>query len=374
MNDVVITSGWVIALLLLLTVAAAVATARFWDRGRFRTLHRAVGLLVVQLLLLVCVAAVINRQANFYVTLGELFGSGGPDGYAATAPPGAPTLTSNGDGRGSLDRWMADHPAESGKGTVIPAVLAGARTGYRLPAQIYLPAGYATSPQIDRGLPVVMFLAGYPGTVDSWLKSLRVAEELDRAISAGRLPPLIAVLPEQDPVRGRDSECVDSAAGVRADTYLSVDLPEVIKRHFRATTARDGWAMVGYSTGGFCAVNLALRHPDRFAAAGTLSGYFRPLIDRSTGDLYRGDVALRRANDPRVTIAHRRPAPVHLLLAAGQEDREALRDLKAFVPLVRSPDTVTVVDDRPGGHNFTTWRAMLPDVFRWLERLFRDKA
>jgi S-formylglutathione hydrolase FrmB len=368
MSDIAITSGWVILLLVGLTLSSAVATARFWDRNRFRTLHRAAGLLVVQLLLLLSVAAVINRQANFYVTLGELFGRGADDGYAATIPPGAPRLTSDGGGQNDLVRWITDRPAQRGKGTVIPAVLAGARTGYALPAQIYLPAGYSTPSVARHDFPVVMFLAGYPGTVDSWLKSLRVADELDRAIGAGRLPPVIAVLPEQDPVRGRDSECVDSAAGVRADTYLSADVPDVIGRHFPAATTRDRWAVVGYSTGGFCAVNLALRHPDRFAAAGTLSGYFRPLIDRSTGDLYRGDLALRRANDPRLTVGHRRPAPVHLFLAAGRGDQEALRDVRAFAPLVRAPDTVTVVDNRPGGHNFTTWRAVLPDLFGWLAR------
>ncbi|MDI6104407.1 alpha/beta fold hydrolase [Actinoplanes sp. NEAU-A12] len=370
MNDIVITSGWVIALLAGITVAAATATAAFWDRGRFRVVHRAAGLLVVQLLLLLSIAAVVNKQANFYVTLGELFGKGGGDTYAGTLPAGAPRLSSDGGGKDDLDRWIAGHPAEPGKGTVIPAMLAGAGTGYALPAQIYLPAGYASPAAARRDFPVVMFLAGYPGTVDSWLKSVGVGAALDEAIGAGRLPPVIAVLAEQDPVRGRDSECVDSVHGVRADTYLSTDVPEVVHHHFRAARGRENWALVGYSTGGFCAVNLALRHPDRFAAAASLAGYFRPLIDRSTGDLYHGDLDLRRANDPRITIGQQRPAPVHLFLTAGLGDRAALRDLKAFAPLVRAPDTATVLDDRAGGHNFTTWRAVLPDLFSWLDKQF----
>ena len=33
-------SGWVVAVLVILTVTAALATARYWDRGRLRTLHR----------------------------------------------------------------------------------------------------------------------------------------------------------------------------------------------------------------------------------------------------------------------------------------------------------------------------------------------
>ncbi|GIE75035.1 esterase [Actinoplanes philippinensis] len=366
MSGVVITSGWVVGLLIGLTVAAAVATAAFWDRGRFRVVHRAIGLLLVQLLLLVSLAAVINQQANFYVTFGELFGQGS-DTYAQTLPAGSPRLSADGGGAEDLDRWLAEHPAVPGRGTVIPATLAGAATGYALPSHIYLPAGYRGD---GRDLPVVMFLAGYPGTVYSWLDSVGVGAALDEAIGAGRLPPVIAVMAEQDPVRGRDSECVDSVHGSRADTYLSADLPEVVHRHFRAARSRESWALVGYSTGGFCAVNLALRHPDRFGAAGSLAGYFRPLIDRSTGDLYEGDLELRRANDPRILIGRPRPAPVSLFLTAGLDDRTALRDLRAFAPLVHAPDTARIVADRPGGHNFTTWNAVLPDLFAWLTQRF----
>ncbi|MEV6596168.1 alpha/beta fold hydrolase [Actinoplanes sp. NPDC051346] len=370
MSGIVITSGWVIGLLIGLTVAAAVATAKFWDRGRIRTPHRALGLILVQLLVLLSIASVINRQANFYVTLGELFGQGNTDSYASSIPPGSPKLTSDGTSKDDLARWLAEHPAQQGKGTVVPALLAGARTGYALPAQIYLPPAYTSPPAARQKFPVVMFLAGYPGTPESFRVTMGVPDALDQAISARQLAPVIGVMVEQDPVRGRDSECVDSALGVRADTYLTSDVPEVIERNFRAAGGRDNWSLVGYSTGGFCAANLALRHPDRFSAAGVLSGYFRPLIDRSTGDLYQGNLALRRANDPRIMIGQRRPAPTHLFLFAGTGDRAAQRDLRAFRPLVHAPDTATVVDDRPGGHNFATWRAVLPDLFRWLNQRF----
>ncbi|MFI5495866.1 alpha/beta hydrolase [Actinoplanes sp. NPDC051859] len=366
MNSIVITSGWLIALLGALTVLAAVATAKFWDRGRFRTAHRAAGLILVQLLLLLSIGAVVNKQANFYVTLGELLGQSAPDGYAATIPHNAPRLTSDNTGHDAIARWIAEHPGGADKGTVIPAMLTGARTGYHLPAQIYLPAGYTAPEAARRDYPVVMFLAGYPGTVDSWLKTMGVGAALDKAINARALPPMIAVLPEQDPVRGKDSECVDSATGVRADTFLTSDVPEILTRHFRAASGPENWAVAGYSTGGFCAFNLALRHPDKFSAAASLSGYFRPIIDRSTGDLYQGDLNLRRANDPRLTINERRPRPMHLFLSAGLGDKEALADLHAYRPLIRTPDVATVYDSRPGGHNFATWNETLPALFQWL--------
>jgi S-formylglutathione hydrolase FrmB len=38
------------------------------------------------------------------------------------------------------------------------------------------------------------------------------------------------------------------------------------------------WTLVEYSAGGFCAINLALRHPEQYAAAASLSGYADPDI------------------------------------------------------------------------------------------------
>ena len=71
-----------------------------------------------------------------------------------------------------------------------------------------------------------------------------------------------------------------------------------VTAQFRVRTDRAGWAILGTSTGGFCAANLAMRHPDRYAAAASLSGYFTAITDRTTGDLYRGDQKLRNENSP----------------------------------------------------------------------------
>ncbi len=367
-GDITITSVWFVGAVTVLTVACAVATVMLWDRPRWRTVRRATGLLLTQLMVLLTIGVFVNRQANFFVTVGELFGSGGDDSYAASVPPGTPTLGPGGAGREQFEAWLAAHRQAStpGRGIVAPVVIAGGVTGYRLPARVYVPAAYFDPAQAQRRFPTVLLLAGYPGSVDTWPKSMRIAQALDAAIGAGRMGPVLAVMPEQNPVRGRDSECVDSADGVRADTYLTSDVPAAVAPYLRITGGRTGWAVAGYSTGGYCAVNLALRHPGKFVAAASLSGHFRPLVNRATGALYGNDLALRRANDPRVTVTQPRSVPVDLFLFASTGDREALRDLEQFRPLVRAPDSVTVVADRAGGHNFRAWRAVLPDLLGWL--------
>jgi len=287
-----ITSGWFVAALATFTVGLAFATAAMWDWPRWRLVRRAVTLLLTQLMVLVTCGALINSRARFFSTLGDLFGMGATDGHGAWVPAGTPTLApvASPAQRERLAAWVAAARRRSGpgRGVVAPPVFAGGRTGHRLPALLYLPDAYFTSPPAGQRFPVLQLLAGYPGTVESWTRSIGLADALDVQIAAGRLPALIAVAAEQNPLRGRDSECVDGADGSRAETFLARDVPEILLKHLPVAADRADWALMGYSTGGYCAVNLALRNPHRYAVAISLSGQFTPVSDRSTGDLYRG--------------------------------------------------------------------------------------
>jgi pimeloyl-ACP methyl ester carboxylesterase len=165
--------------------------------------------------------------------------------------------------------------------------ISGRRTGYALPAWVYVPDAYFDPTQPTRQFPVTILLAGYPGAIENWQRQGHIVEVLDRLMSTGRIPPMILVSATQNPVAGRDSECVDAVGGARADTYLSQDVPESIGDHLRVLPDRSAWSLMGYSTGGYCAVDLALRHPGQFSAAVALDGYFGPAHDATTGDLFR---------------------------------------------------------------------------------------
>jgi poly(3-hydroxybutyrate) depolymerase len=51
------------------------------------------------------------------------------------------------------------------------------------------------------------------------------------------------------------------------DTYLSTDVPTIIRARYRVSTDPAEWGLLGYSSGGYCAANLGLRHRARFGAA-----------------------------------------------------------------------------------------------------------
>ena len=64
----------------------------------------------------------------------------------------------------------------------------------------------------------------------------------------------------------------DSAAGPRYFTYVADELPEICNRWFRLNTARENTFIAGASMGGYGAVKIALRRPERFEAVASLSG------------------------------------------------------------------------------------------------------
>jgi len=64
----------------------------------------------------------------------------------------------------------------------------------------------------------------------------------------------------------------DEVHGNRYWTFLSEELPAVVDRFFRLSRRREDTFVAGLSMGGYGALKWALRDPDRFAAAASLSG------------------------------------------------------------------------------------------------------
>lgn len=276
---------------------------------------------------------------------------------AVSASPAAP----------NAEPWLleARRSRGPGKGVWASMTLPGRRTGYNLPAWVYVPDAYFDPQQRDRRFPVVVLLSGYPGAIENWDRQGHMLPILDQLMADKRIPPMILVSASQNPQPGRDSECVDAVGGARADTYLSEDVPDAIAAHFRVTTDRAGWAMMGYSTGGYCAVDLALRHPDRFSAAVSLDGYFAPAVDNTTGDLFKGQASVERSYTPLSTIRERRPYGLRFYLVVGEAEAKSKADAGKFAAAVGKPDAVTVVDV-PGRHNWDTWTRAVPDALTWL--------
>jgi S-formylglutathione hydrolase FrmB len=173
-------------------------------------------------------------------------------------------------------------------------------------------------------------------------------------------------MPTQNYLPARhDGECINAAHGPQVETTLTVNVRRVIEHDFRVDHDRTGWAVMGYSTGGFCALNISLRHPSMYGAAVSLSGNVHPYIDHTTGNLFGRSLAAEDSNAP-VWRAQKLPPPVSLLLAASRQDLGAWRGALALAAAVRPPTRVSLLELPRGGHDGAVWRIMEPVAFDWL--------
>jgi S-formylglutathione hydrolase FrmB len=64
----------------------------------------------------------------------------------------------------------------------------------------------------------------------------------------------------------------DMVYGYKYWTFVSEELPKIVKSFFPVSDCREDTFVAGLSMGGYGAMKLALTHPDRFAAGASLSG------------------------------------------------------------------------------------------------------
>jgi S-formylglutathione hydrolase FrmB len=79
---------------------------------------------------------------------------------------------------------------------------------------------------------------------------------------------MIVVMPDMDRTRYARANGVPEEA---AETFITSELVDHIDTQFRTLARRESRAIAGLSIGGFGAMYLGLRHPDRFGAIGAFS-------------------------------------------------------------------------------------------------------
>ncbi len=121
-------------------------------------------------------------------------------------------------------------------------------------------------PEGDGPFPALYLLHGLGGDCDSWLDT-----SMPR-LAAGL--PLILVMPDG----GRGYYCNDGRPGCcEYENHFVNDVVPFVDRSFRTIRSRAGRAIAGASMGGYGSLMLAMRHPDLFCAASSMSGslYFQ---------------------------------------------------------------------------------------------------
>ena len=233
---------------------------------------------------------------------------------------------------------------------------------------MYLPPQYFQRAYADRLFPAVLVLTGYPSDPRSEITRLNLPGAVAAGVAKGRLQPTIFVMMFSSVDMPRDTECTDIPNGPQAETFFAEDVPLAVERTFRVATGAGGWAVMGDSTGGYCAVKLAMMHSDRFAAAVSLSGYYNAIQDFTTGSLYGHSAAYRSENDLFWRLGHHPPPPVSVLLTSSRVGEDDYLPTLRFLSMIRPPMHGYELILPVGGHNFRTWKREIGQALQWLNQ------
>ena len=166
----------------------------------------------------------------------------------------------------------------------------------------------------------------------------------------------------------------DMQYGLKYWTYLSEELPELLRQYFPLSARRQDNFAAGLSMGGYGAFKLALNLPQRYAAAASLSGALDLTSLWTTSE--RGDILqLMSDQSPQGTpndLLHvasklaksRQPRP-RLYQWCGTEDFLCKDNLR-FRDHARQIGLKVDYSDGPGGHTWDKWDEQIQKVIEWM--------
>jgi enterochelin esterase-like enzyme len=227
-------------------------------------------------------------------------------------------------------------------------------TGKLRRAHVYTPPGY--DEQLQQRFPVLYLQHGAGENERGWVEQGRANFILDNLFAAGKAVPMIAVVDT-----GYASRQGSEGAGPTSafEEVMLTELIPLIDTRYRTIADADHRAMAGLSMGSGQTLNIAPRHPDRFAWIGAMSGPPRKGFDVKTS--FDGVFADAAAFNKRTRL---------LWLSAGTAEEEIHRNTLAMHEALTQSEIKCVFYSSPGtDHEWQTWRRSL---FEFAQRLFKN--
>lgn len=159
-------------------------------------------------------------------------------------------------------------------------------------------------------------------------------------------------------------------------TFIAEEVPAIARQYFRLSSRREDNFVAGLSMGGFGSFKIALTHPDRFAAAASMSGALDPAalatlpervkeftnifgpadhIPGSENDLFSLSTRLVQSGAPRP----------RLWMSCGTEDF-LIEHNRRFRDHLRKLKVDFVYEEGPGNHEWAYWDTQIQRILKWL--------
>lgn len=221
---------------------------------------------------------------------------------------------------------------------------------------IYTPPGYETSTQ---KLPVFYLLHGAGDCDDSWTSVGRAGFIFDNLIAAGKMKPMLVVMPAghtsqtQGMGMGRGAAPAPGAAPAappRDEFYedFTTDIMPYVEKNYRTLNDRAHRAIAGLSMGGSQTLNIAFKHLDKFAYVGVFSS---GILGANAADWEKSHAA--DLDNPALKKGLKT-----LWFSTGVDDG-LIANSKSTVELLNKHGFSATFKESPGAHTWINWRNYL---------------
>jgi len=217
---------------------------------------------------------------------------------------------------------------------------------------VFLPPSYAKDP--SRTYPVLYFLHGLNNDETSWTVERygQLQNSLEQMMLSGKLPEFVMVHPRGD----NSFYCNYIDGSKRYEDLLTQELIYYMETHYRARKGRENRAIAGTSMGGYGALKIAMKYPDRYASVAGQSpiifpgsnplalsdetktsrfySFFVNMLTPIFGDPIRQD--LWDANNPLALAKNRKLDGLKIYFDYGTDDR--------YIPMIHLDEGCQALD------------------------------
>ncbi|MFC5721939.1 alpha/beta hydrolase [Streptomyces gamaensis] len=243
-------------------------------------------------------------------------------------------------------------------GTKIGVVtLTGKKSGFTGKVWVWAPKQYDDPKYANAGFPVMVALPGGAGWPSNyWMGTdLKLQDSVSKWSQEGKSLPFLLAMPVLNPDDKHYYDGSDIPGQPKMGTWLTEDVPDLMKANFRTLKSRDGWAFMGSSSGGFSGLKAVLKHPDRFKAVIASGPDIVP-----DSPLWNGHDKEKQENNPQVLakqLIDRKGPDVYLAFQVGtKEPATVMNQVKQFQAQYGHGPVHTMLREIPGGsHNAHTY-------------------
>ena len=237
-------------------------------------------------------------------------------------------------------------------------------TGKWRRTNVYTPPDYDRDPQTR--YPVLYLQHGAGENERGWIEQGRANFILDNLVASGKASPMILVVDTgyaARPAAGAPQTPPAQAPGPTSafEEVMITELIPMIDATYRTSADREHRAMAGLSMGSMQTLQITLKHLDKFAWIGAMSGPPREGFNPKTA--YGGVFDDASAFNQKVKL---------LWLGAGTVEEQIHKNTTAMHEALDNAGIKNVFFSSPGtDHEWQTWRRSLHDL---APRLFREPA